>query len=222
MKRGFVTVLPEGEMTRRRLALRALGLSERAINTLQKRAPQLCDAGIACKRIENLRKIGFTDPLLVVESQPFVLMRSEKVIADRIAFWRVWCSIIDPHVSIFDISQCRAQIFSAMTQKVHIIFLIAQYVQKEVTILRICNIVTLNIESVLIAFAKHSKADLLKLRHIAKTHICVPKNATWQEKALLIREIKQKLPSCIYAEYISLVIASHPKISMQTIIDLLQ
>ncbi len=222
MKKGFVTVLPEGEMIRRRLALRDLGLSERAINILHKRAPQLCDAEIARRRIENLRKIGFTDPLSVVESQPFVLMRSEKVITDRIAFWRSWCSILDPHVSIFDISQCRAQIFSAMTQKVHIIFLITQYIQKEVTISRICNIVTLNIESVLIAFAKNPKVDLLKLRHIAKTHILVPKDATWQEKALLIREIKQKLPSCIYAEYISLVIASHPKIPMQTIIDLLQ
>lgn len=210
MKRGFVTFLNEGEVECRQKGLRALGLSDHAITALRKRAKQLCDVQKARARIANLAQIGFVDPMDIVESQPYVLMRSEDEVTARINFWKSWCRIVEPNISIYAISRCRAQIFSAAIEKVHIIFLISQFV-KGTTISRICNVVTLNIENVLLMFARYRDSDLSALHCHARRCKIVNKCTTREERLQLVRNVRDALPRSIYAAYIHLMITAHPR-----------
>ena len=222
IKNGCISVLPEGEIERRYCELLRLGISERAIGKLIRVVENLCDHDIAKRRIENLRTIGYVNPLEMIEAQPFLLMRSEVKVAASIDQWGFWCKIIDSSVSIYELSQKRAQIFSAKIEKVHLVFLLSQFVKKNVTISCICNIVTLNIESVLIGFVRYAGSDLNKIRRAAQHHQLVPQNASWQERALMIRNIRHNLPNSVYVAYIQLVITSHPHKDSTTIIDVLQ
>lgn len=204
MKRGFLTVLPEGEVERRRQGLLALGISKHAVNALHKRYKKLCDHEKARARIDNLARIGFPDPISIVESQPHILLRTEEDVCTKIEVWKKWCHTIDRNVSIYEICRCRPQIFSAMSQKVHVVFLVAQHTT-ESTIQRICNMVTLNIENVLIMFARYRKASFVELHQYARKCTVISRATSVEKRVQIISSVKKLLPRDVYVAYMQMM-----------------
>ena len=218
MKKGFLTVLPEGELDRRIAGMRDLGLSDETITALQNNVPKLCPPEKAYARMQNLTAVGF-DALQFVSAQPFVLIRSEKEVCAKVRCWQKWCADINADVSIHLLSQCRTQIFSAMIEKVNIVFMIAQCIKKNVTVERICNVVTLNMENVLLAFASNRNADLVQLHYKARTQNIVTRKTPLDKRLRLIRNVRDRLPEKIYEEYMRYKINAHKKVPSQYIVD---
>lgn len=208
-KKGFLEILPDGEVHRRRRALREMHISDVAICKMELMSPQLCSAEAARARMKNLCELGFEDPLVIVEAQPHVLLRSEHDVTSRIKMWQTWCKKIGARACVLELCKKRTQIFTAMVEKVHVVFLVAQHLA-ETEVGRICNMVTLNIESVLHAFAWGQQTSFVSLHEYARKNKVAARHDLMRDRLLIVQAARTKLPQDVYDAYTTMMYKKYP------------
>lgn len=154
---------------RKQHLMQELGLSQKCIRSLHKTTHALCDRTKADLCIKNLRSLGFNDPLELIERNPTLLSRKVETIRARFYMLRVWMPIFDRSVDLYAILSARPQLWSVSKKKLLTILLLLLNVRKEVTPKRICNIITLNLENVLIAYMQNPELDCLDLHRLVRT-----------------------------------------------------
>jgi hypothetical protein len=138
-----------------------IGLSESVIEKFQKITKNLCDVTRAQRRIQNLKDLGFDVENFVV-SNPKILIRKSVTVRRKFKIVRAWFLKLGIDEDLYKLFEARPQLWSVSPRKLHIICLLAINMEG-VTAGRICNMVTLNLESIICTFADEQSINFQEL-----------------------------------------------------------
>lgn len=178
-----------------------LGLLPGSVRYLEKYAPTLCDLVTAQRRYDHLARLGFVDPRAFINNNPFVIMRSCENVAEKFHLWKDAIAQFDLQVDIYQLLDERVQILSASSQKARMIFLLAKHVAHDVNADRLCNIVTLNLEDVLLAYINYTCQSFFDLCGKARKMRKEMKGKPVQFKRGIVMYMHKKLPPDVESAY---------------------
>jgi hypothetical protein len=194
----------EDVIKERRIALiEDIGLSKKCVDMMQKTTRTLCDPQKAKRRIKNLRNLGFDLPIDLIESNPTLINRKVSTVDRRFRMVQLWMETFNKKVDIHELFYRRPQLWSVGGNKLLIIFLLCTKINGGVTPERICNLITLNLEDLLITFMLNQKKDCVTIHRLTRErrHDVIERHLSKQKKQKTVLEGGGKLPKIIYAEY---------------------
>ncbi|MFA5985916.1 MAG: hypothetical protein WC819_01035 [Parcubacteria group bacterium] len=196
-----VSVSKEEIEDRRMYLIDELGISPGSVRYLEKYAPTLCDLVTVQKRYDHLVRLGFADPCAFINNNPFIIMRSCENVAEKFHLWKDAIAQFDPHVDIYQLLDERLQILSASSRKARVIFLLAKHLARDVNADRLCNIVTLNLEDVLLAYINYTCQNFFDLCVKARKMRKEMKGKPVHFKRGMVMYMRKKLPPDVESAY---------------------
>jgi len=192
--------LPAGEVAmRENLLVNQLGLSEECIAAFKKHTPHLCDFTKAQQRVDNLNKLGFRGKE-IIERNPSLLSRKTDTVSYKFYKVQAWFGSIDPDIDMHKLFVQRAQLWSVGEKKFFICCSLACIIGRGVTVGRLCNLLTLSVEDVLLAYIEGAYYDFSVLCFVARKKRKV--NSSKEEKIKCIKEYLCLLPHEVCKKYL--------------------
>lgn len=192
--------LPQSQIDKRQHQLiDDIGLSSHCVDALRGNTRSLCSPTKAERRIVNLDKLGF-DARVFVEINPTILHRKRATVTERFSIITKWFKSIDINVDVIELLLHRPQLWSVGKKKLVTIYLLSGHIHAGVTPERICNLITINLEDILLTYISGSNCDFVKLRYEASRY---NKRKTLSKvvKRKFIVSYHDKLPKDVYDFY---------------------
>lgn len=185
---------------RRSALIDQIGLSEEGVSTFEKHTSNLCDLDKAQRRMKNLCELGF-DSKMIVTKNPVILSRKRATVSDKFYKVQAWLSIIDPTINIHKLLVQRVNLWSVGEKKFFIGCSLACIIGRGVTVGRLCNLLTLSVEDVLLAYIEGAHYDFSVLCFVARKKRKM--KSSKEEKNKCIKEHLCLLPHEVCKRYLS-------------------
>lgn len=168
---GFKKKLSQNEILSRENFLLNYGLSRRCLLKLKEINYRLVKKEEAKKRLDNLTKLGFKNLSSLLISNPTVLFRSEKSV--KIRFFMIWgyLQFSGEGKNIFYLLTIRRQLWSSGIEKMAMVILLAKEKKDTANFGRLCSMLTLAIEDILLAYFQDKNSSFPCIYTEAKKRI---------------------------------------------------
>lgn len=184
---------------RQRQLIDDIGLSSQCVDALRDGTRSLCSPTKVERRMHNLDEIGF-DARTFVEINPTILHRKRATVTERVSTITDWFKGIDVNADVIELLLYRPQLWSVGRQKLMTIFLLSNYINTGVTPERICNMITINLEDILLTYINGCNFDFVQLRYKAARYNKKKKLSKFAKKRVIVL-YRDKLPKDVYDFY---------------------
>lgn len=168
-----------------------VGILSTSLQYLKRIAPRLCDGETAKRRITHLHKLGFSDPIALVNYNPTLIMRKSASVAEKFQLWTAWLKRHRLPESANALSFKYPQMYTVSATKLCVIFAVSDAVNKNVTASRMCNAITLNLEDILCACIWKTYHDFAILRRdIIRGTNPLGKSSKVKKQEIILRRLK--------------------------------
>ncbi len=189
--------LPQKEIEKRKKFLKK-NISDKCVGRFAKIDKNLCPIDKMQRRLDNLYELGF-DAKKLAEKNPTILRRTRMNVRLRFFYIGATFGKFDPETDIKHFFMTRPQLWSVGANKLNVIVELTKTVSRNVTPGRFCNIITLNLEDVLLAYINGYGDDLIDLHREARNYKA--KKMSLKEKRKKIINHCKKLPQEVFALY---------------------
>ncbi len=184
---------------RQRQLIDDIGLSSQCVDVLRDSTRSLCSPTKVERRMNNLDELGF-DARAFVEINPTILHRKRTTVIERFFVITSWFKSIDVNADVIGLLLYRPQLWSVGEKKLTTLFLLSRSIQSGVTPTRICNMITINLEDILLAYINECNCDFVQLRYAASQYN-KEKTLSKEVKKKFIVAYHDKLPNGVYDFY---------------------
>lgn len=184
-------------LERKAFLIDTIGLSQMCVQKMRKITNALCCSEKVEQRIENLKSLGFSDPVTFLEVNPHMIFRTRKTVTKHFWLARAWLVLFDRDIDIHALLQSRSQLWSVSENKLIVVSLLAAHCLEGISPGRVCDLITLNLENLLLTYTEHPKAGCGLLCKIARKQ---PKTSLDQKRKLIMNQ-KAFLPPIVFTQY---------------------
>ena len=195
----FQSLSREEYKQRKGFLINEIGLSPECVTSIGKMSSSLCSVKKALNRLKNLQDLGFDPAIDFIENDPTLIVRRSGTVQERFFIAKNWMECFDGSVDIHELFRTRPQLWSVGRDKFHVVFLLVKKIKGGVTPERICNIITVNLENLLITFAINREKNCKDIYRIASN--VKNKGIRREIKQGMIINLRKKLPKEVYEEY---------------------